>query len=308
MNDDMLNKIHNRCIEKNYTFCGFVNDKYENNKSKLVLQCNKDSYKWQPTYTSFIDNKTGCPKCYGKIKKSKDEMMLDILNTCSKKGYRFIEFMGKELNSKSKFSVQCLKDYHIWQPSYNNFIIKNSGCPVCGDTLMRTEESAMEIIIKTCNNKNYTFDGFVGNYYSGAKVKLNLKCNHCNCEWMPAYYNFIHNNSGCPNCRKSKGELIIAEYLKERNIEFFQQKTFKECKDKRLLRFDFYLPLYNMCIEFDGSQHFISKKVWGGDNHLKIIKIHDDAKNMFCIENNISLLRINYKENVINKLISVNII
>ena len=40
------------------------------------------------------------------------------------------------------------------------------------------------------------------------------------------------------------------------NIEFKKEKKFKDCKDKYQLPFDFYLPQYNLCIEFDGEQHF----------------------------------------------------
>lgn len=302
MNKNFLNKISNRCTEKNYTFCGFVNGTYKNNKSKLILQCNSDLHIWQPTYVSFILNKTGCPKCSGTIKKTKKEMISNIIKVCTNKNYKFLGFIDESVNTKSKFEIQCSKDNHVWQPNYNNFIIKDSGCPVCGDTLIRSEESAIKIITKICNEKNYIFNGFIGDSYSGAEVRLYLKCNHCDCEWIPMYYNFVHNNTGCPNCRKSKGELIIIKYLKEHNIKFLQQKTFKNCKDKKLLQFDFYLPKYNVCIEFDGSQHFISKKIWGGDNNFKLIQKHDETKNNFCNENNINLLRINYKENIINKL------
>lgn len=308
MDNTILRKINARCKEKNYMFRGFVSGVYSNNKSKLILQCNRDLHIWQPTYVSFISNKTGCPKCCGTIKKSKEEMISSIVRICSNKKYKFLGFADVQVNTKSKFEIQCLKDMHIWQPNYNNFITKNSGCPVCGDTLMRSEESAIKIITEICVEKNYVFNGFVGDSYSGSDVKLFLKCNHCKCEWMPVYYNFTHNNSGCPNCRKSKGELTIIKYLKEHNIKFLQQKTFNNCKDKKLLQFDFYLPEHNICLEFDGSQHFISKKIWGGDNNLKLIQKHDEIKNKFCIENNINLLRINYKQNILNELINLELL
>ena len=37
---------------------------------------------------------------------------------------------------------------------------------------------------------------------------------------------------------------------------FESQKRFKDCKDKRQLPFDFYLPSYNVCIEYQGEQHY----------------------------------------------------
>lgn len=44
------------------------------------------------------------------------------------------------------------------------------------------------------------------------------------------------------------------------NIEYIKQKTFENCIDKRKLKFDFYLIKLNICIEFDGIQHYESIK------------------------------------------------
>lgn len=59
------------------------------------------------------------------------------------------------------------------------------------------------------------------------------------------------------------------------------------------LPFDFYLPKLNMCIEFDGKQHFIQHRKCAD---LLEIKKRDEIKNIYCKENNIILHRINYKE------------
>ena len=57
-----------------------------------------------------------------------------------------------------------------------------------------------------------------------------------------------------------------------------------------------------MCIEYDGEQHFMPIKWFGGDEGLENIKIRDGIKNKFCQDNNIKLLRISYKEDVELKL------
>ena len=71
------------------------------------------------------------------------------------------------------------------------------------------------------------------------------------------------------------------------------QKTFKGCKFIRLLRFDFYLPDYNMCIEYDGAQHY-GIKINIYDMDFDIIKKRDNIKNNFCQTNKIKLLRVPY--------------
>lgn len=58
----------------------------------------------------------------------------------------------------------------------------------------------------------------------------------------------------------SHGEEKILKILKNANIKYETQYTFKDCinvKTSRKLRFDFYLPDYNCCIEYDGQQHFL---------------------------------------------------
>lgn len=62
------------------------------------------------------------------------------------------------------------------------------------------------------------------------------------------------------------------------------------------LRFDFYLPTYNTCIEFDGKQHFEAINFFGGEENLKLTQLRDSQKNQYCIQNNIDLYRISYND------------
>ena len=71
------------------------------------------------------------------------------------------------------------------------------------------------------------------------------------------------------------------------------------CKNVYPLRFDFYLPKYNLCIESDGNPH--SEKInWNGkltneqmEKELKLNQKRDDIKNEYCKKNGIALLRVN---------------
>lgn len=100
---------------------------------------------------------------------------------------------------------------------------------------------------------------------------------------------------GMPLKEKSKGEYKIQSLLIEHNINFIREYIFDELKDsiQVALRFDFYLPDYNCCIEYDGLQHF--------ENHFGVPKDkyqhqlnNDNIKNDFCLAYNISLIRIPY--------------
>ena len=72
-----------------------------------------------------------------------------------------------------------------------------------------------------------------------------------------------------------------------------------------MLPFDFYINKINSIIEYDGEHHFNPISGWGGLEKFKITQENDNIKNQYCIQNNISLLRIPYtdnKEEIIEKL------
>ena len=102
---------------------------------------------------------------------------------------------------------------------------------------------------------------------------------------------------GCKLCKtNSKGEEYIKMYLEENKIKYIQQHGFDTCKYINKLNFDFYLPEYNLCIEFDGIQHFKPIKQFGGEiEYINCIK-RDECKNEWCLENKIKLIRIKYDQ------------
>mgnify|MGYP003620563355 CR=1 FL=1 len=63
------------------------------------------------------------------------------------------------------------------------------------------------------------------------------------------------------------------------------------------LLFDFYLPNYNICIEYNGKQHYEPIDWFGGIKTLEYIKNNDNIKKKYCQKNNIKYLEISYKEN-----------
>jgi len=87
----------------------------------------------------------------------------------------------------------------------------------------------------------------------------------------------------------SYGSQKVQSFLDKYSIKYKKEKTFPKCKNKKVLKFDFYLVNYNICIEYDGEQHFKPNKLIG-------VKIHDEIKNKYCLDNNIILLRISYTE------------
>jgi very-short-patch-repair endonuclease len=82
----------------------------------------------------------------------------------------------------------------------------------------------------------------------------------------------------------------------ENNIPFVHQFKFNECVKITQLPFDFFLPDFNVCIEYDGEFHYLDL----GFNDLKSTQENDQIKTDFCIKNGIDLIRISYldKDNI----------
>lgn len=93
--------------------------------------------------------------------------------------------------------------------------------------------------------------------------------------------------------KPSKGEEKIKEILESNNIKFEREKTFSTCGNG-LFRFDFFLPDMNICIEYDGEQHFRPIEIFGGKEGFDKQITYDNIKNQWCKQNNIKLIRIPY--------------
>ena len=113
----------------------------------------------------------------------------------------------------------------------------------------------------------------------------------CGFIWKQNFAGFFQSR-GCPKCyrNKSKGEQIIEKWLVEHKICFEAQKTL-EAPLKRY-KFDFYLPDYNLAIEYQGEQHYKDKSaIWEG---LSEVQKRDKIKKNYCQEKGIELFEICY--------------
>ena len=104
---------------------------------------------------------------------------------------------------------------------------------------------------------------------------------------------------------------ILANWLNKNNVLYESQKRFTDCNYVKPLPFDFYLPDYNVCIEYDGEHHFRPMDMWGGYDKFIINQENDNIKNTYCQNQNITLLRLPYtysKEDIKNEKCTVSII
>jgi hypothetical protein len=156
-----------------------------------------------------------------------------------------------------------------------------------------TKSFIEDCITKRGDKYNYSLVSYIN-----SKTKVDIIClEHGNFKQMPHSH---LSGVGCPKCQESKGEREIRKILEFNNLEYISQHSFKDCFYKNELRFDFYLPKLNICIEYDGEQHFRPVDFYGGEENFKIQKSRDLIKSNYCNLNNIKLIRISYKDDIKN--------
>ena len=86
--------------------------------------------------------------------------------------------------------------------------------------------------------------------------------------------------------------------MESNKINYIFQKKFEDCRNINVLSFDFYLQDLNICIEYNGRQHYESVEYFGGIKNLEKQRIRDNIKMDYCISNKIKLLVIKYDEDI----------
>lgn len=266
---------------------------YVNARTPILHKCKIDGYEWMSRPDHILRSK-GCPKCAGNNKKSHEGYVCELLLINPN-----IKVVDSYINALTPITHKCSIHNIEWEARPND-ILGGKGCPACGieksgNSRLKTHTQYIEEL--KLANKNI----IVIENYKGANTPILHKCLVDGCEWYATPHNILC-GTGCPRCNESKGERAIRKWLIEYGIKYDSQKRFGDCCDKIPLPFDFYLPDYNCCIEYDGIQHFQPIDCFGGQESLEYTRLHDRIKTEYCQNNNIRLLRISYLENVEEKL------
>ena len=258
---------------------------YVNNSTKIKIICPEHGiFNQKPI--DHIHKKRGCPKCNGGIKLDKDEFVNKSINIHkSKYDYYLVEY----INSHTPVEIIC-KIHGVFKQQPNSHL-NGHGCSKCAYKVKNNNE----FILSANKIHNNRYDYSLVDYKTN-KTKVNIICDK---HGIFSQISGDHlRGNGCPLCKESKGELLIRYLIEKNNITYIPQKTFKDCKYIRVLPFDFYLPKFNICIEYDGQHHYFPLKIYGGETQFNLTKIRDKIKTDYCEENGIKLIRIKFDTDV----------
>lgn len=257
---------------------------YNNCKSKVKVICKEhDVFEIAPEY--HTNRGQGCPEC-------KKMGLSKFINSSNEKHNNKYDYslIKEYINNKEKVEIIC-KEHGSFKQRITDHL-SGIGCPECAQERFRLSTDDFIKRAKVIHNKKYIYSNSI--VFKSNKDKVEILCKKHG--YFLQRVDGHLQGSGCPICKTSKGELEVRNFLLKNSIEFISQKRFIDCVYNSELPFDFYLPEYNVCIEYNGVQHYKPIEYFGGVSTFEYQVIRDKIKNEYCSKNNIHLIVIKYNE------------
>lgn len=279
--------------------CKLLSVKYTNNTTHMNFLC-RCGNEFETNFAKFKDrSKRQCNAC-GREQRAKDyrfsfDYIKAFIEVESKSGCKLLSQKYINVTSNLKLICKCGKEF---KATFTKFSSRNRRqCRSCGINIgasarTKTHEQFAEEVFKLVGDE-YTVLGV----YSSDSAKILMRHNACEYEYEATPSNILKDRR-CPFCKSSKGEIKIAQWLKENNLNYKSEYSFSNLMSdfKNPLRFDF--AVFDDCkniktlIEYDGGQHFHWVKGWQLERDFIKAQYHDELKNNYCKNHNIKLLRI----------------
>ncbi len=263
-----------------------------NNKSHIPLMCSMCNYYWNPTIIDHFHNGYGCPKCVGCVPLTFNEFIATSQNIHGQEYfYSYIDpnqiFIGQLL--VPIVCMECEKGFYQKVRDH----IKGSGCPYCHGSKNWNLKLLLEWGKMIFGNL-YNYELITESHVQNKKSVIPIICTKCKKQWSPTLDSHIHNQTGCPICRSSKGERMCFDILRKHNIISKPQFRLQSLGKKQ---FDFYFEHNNRkyLLEFDGNIHFeFREHIHKTESEFFQRQQVDVLKTKIAIDEHYFIIRIDY--------------
>lgn len=282
--------------EKHNYFYDYSKVKYEYSQDKIIIICPIHG-EFEQTATGHL-NGSGCVKCHHlknherfAIKPEEFEHRAQQVHN-----YKYQYDLSTYKLITQKMKMICPIHGEFEQKPFIH--LRGSGCLKCSTIASALKQTiSIEEFLQRApeiHNNIYDYSLVKNREFKNKKAKIICPIHGL---FEQTFTNHLY-GCGCPKCGTSHGEKIIIGLLDKYQIDYHYQYKFDDCvspKNNQLI-FDFFIPNLNLCIEFDGEQHFKPIHYFGGVRGFNIQMQYDKIKNDYCQINNIKLLRIKYNE------------
>jgi hypothetical protein len=274
--------------------------KYTNANGRIIVTCPKHG-DFDLRASHHLGGQ-GCKKCanelVGKKNSLTQEEFLDRARKIHGDKYDYSKVQYNGINNDVRIGCPIHGEFE----QTPNHHLDGSGCSFCG-RLSQAEHKKLTIqqfIDQSREVHGKKYDYSISDYNKMSDPVKIICPKHGDFIQTPAAH---VRGQGCPICSESTGEKLVSKILDINEINYLKQHKFLDCTNQkegrgcRKLPFDFYLPEFNLCVEFDGQQHFMPLDVFGGEERFNYQKKLDKIKDEYCKKNGIKLIRIPYTMN-----------
>lgn len=294
----MNEKYRIKGIEKIYN--SFKNDDIEligdycGTNKPITIKCNKCGrifeYTMAKTFFDLARRRNylcDCAKQLEEMPKNVQKFINDFKDNYSEK-YEIIQWFIK-YKSEEEIVLKCKECGCFKRIKPRHYNEKDWICHRCNKTGARITYEELKNRVE--KSEKYSL---ISKEFKTSKDKVLIRCEKCGFIFKKRIDTFFHDELiKCPKCNpnKSNGELKIMNYLIDNGIEYIDEFVLPNKQ-----RFDFYIPSFNIAIEYNGRQHYEEVEFFNKNSSFEKIKKYDENKKHYCEENNIKLLIIPYTE------------
>ena len=299
--DYELNKVNPFEIAKNSITMVFIKCQNKKYHPSYELRCSSFYYGYRCPYCSHKSSKVHPKDSFGQLlinehgtidgiwdyEKNGDLNPFELCPQSNKK----VWLICQKTNHHGSYEISCSHYYN------------GKRCSYCAMRKIHPKDSFGQKLINDYGEdaierywsiKN-TIDPFSIAPNSKTKVWIKCKNDKGHEDYEITCNNFTHGRR-CPECKESYGEREIKKYLILNEIAFIPQKEFLDLvgvSEWKPLPYDFYLPEYNLLIEYQGEFHDGTAYQQTEEDYL-IRQEHDKRKREYAKLHNIRLLEIWY--------------
>lgn len=241
-----------------------------------------------------------CRYCSNKATRTEDEFVEELFSLVGNE----YSLIGKYIDMSTKTIFKHNVCGHEWSVKPTNIITVGSRCPKCfAKNIKKTHKEFVDEVYELVGDEYAVLGTYVNMF-----TKIDMKHNACGHEYQVRPCDFKHRMTRCPKCKTSKGEQEISKVLDKYKIQYDTQQIYDGLvsDNNRHLSYDFYLPQYNLLIEYQGQQHEYAVDWFGGEEKFIRQQEFDRQKRDYAKSHNINLLEIWYYdfdniENILTK-------
>jgi len=281
--------------------CELLSTEYKGVYAPLRFRC-ACGREFEKAWNHFrYDRYRGCQICarasVGERRRLTDEQVAEAVRE------RGCEYLGGYSGRKKPFGIR-FRCGHTGTITLNS-VLGDQFCGECPSCVYDRVHGANRLLRDEVADKCRALGAeLLSERYVNAKTPITLRC-ACGAVFTTTW-NVVKSTgkTRCDRCTglQSAGAKKVEEYLIAHGVPFTKEKTFSGCVSAagKRLRFDYFLPSLNVCVEFDGRQHYepmrFGSRQTGEDAEraLERLQENDRTKDLWCAEHGIQLIRIDY--------------